>query len=231
MPPRLRRGDGKVTRHVLVEDVGGGRPIGPVDLDLHVEAAGPQDGRIEEIGPVRGADDDDIAQPFYTIDLGEELRDDRRLHVGRDAAPACSEERVHLVEEDHHRHVVRRFLLRLLEHFAELPLGFADVLVEQLRPLDVQEVAVDRFAALLRELLRQAIRQGLGDHGLAASGRPVEQHALRGAELVLLVEIGVEVRQLHGVLDGLNLGCQTSDVAIADVRDLFECEVFDVGLW
>src|SRR5205823_10799673 len=73
VPPRLRRRDGKVTRHVLVEDVGSGRSIGPVDLDLHVEAAGPQDGRIEEIGPVRGANDDDVAQPFYTIDLGEEL--------------------------------------------------------------------------------------------------------------------------------------------------------------
>src|SRR2546429_2458875 len=50
--------------------------------------------------------------------------------------------------------------------------------------LDVQKVPVDLLAALRRELVGKAIGDRLGDHRLAASGRPVEEHALGGPELV-----------------------------------------------
>ena len=52
----------------------------------------------------------------------------------------------------------------------------------------------------------EVVGDGLGDHGLAAAGRAVEQHALGRREVVLLVVVGVEVGQLDGVLDGLDLG-------------------------
>jgi len=40
-------------------------------------------------------------------------------------APAGPEERVHLVEEDHHGHVVSRLFLGFLKDLADLPLGLA----------------------------------------------------------------------------------------------------------
>src|SRR2546425_4638279 len=85
---------------------------------------------------------------------------------------------------------------RLLEDLADLPLRLAHVLAEELGPLDVQEVPVDLLSALLREFLGQAIGHHLGDHRLAASGGTVEEHALGGPELMLLVAAGVEVRQI-----------------------------------
>ena len=230
MLPDLVGRHGEIGREVLVEDVAGGGTIWAVDLDLHVEAARPQDGRIDEIRPVRGADDDDIAQALDTIDLRQELRDDRVLDVRRDAAAARPEQRVHLVEEDDDRHVVGRLLLGLPEHLADFALCLAHELVEQLRSLDVQEVPVDRLPALLRDFLRQTVGHRLRDHRLAAARRTVEQHALRGPELVLLVVVGVEVRKLDGVLDGMDLGAQTSDVLIADVGHLFEREILYLAL-
>ncbi len=52
-----------------------------------------------------------------------------------------------------------------LEEAADGLLALADVLVEQLGAFDRDEVAVG------------CVRDGLGEHGLAAAGRPVEQHA------------------------------------------------------
>src|SRR5262249_23879764 len=43
-PAGLRLGEGDVGGDVLGEDVGGGGAIGALDLDLHVEAAGAEDG-------------------------------------------------------------------------------------------------------------------------------------------------------------------------------------------
>ena len=65
------------------------------------------------------------------------------------------------------------FSLAALEHEADLPLGLADVLVQQLGTLDVQEVAADLVVARrLCDLLRERIGDGLGDQGLAAPGGP-----------------------------------------------------------
>jgi hypothetical protein len=61
-------------------------------------------------------------------------------------------------------------------------------------PFHVEEVSLDLLAALCREFLRQAVGHRLGDHRLAASWRPIEEHALHRPELVRLVVVGVEVR-------------------------------------
>src|SRR3989454_3241531 len=225
----LRVVDRQLGGHVLVEDVHRRARIGPPDLDLHVEPAWPQDGRVDQILAVGGADDDDVAQPFHAIELGEELGHDRRLYVGGDAAAARPEEGVHLVEEHHHRDIVGRLLLGLPEDLADLPLRLAHVLVEELRALDVQEVPADLLSALFGDLLREAVGDRFGDHRLAASGRPVEKHALGGRELVLLVIVSVEVRQLDGVRDRLDLGAETADVVVADLGHLFEGEILDLA--
>ena len=76
----------------------------------------------------------------------EQLRDDGVLHVGGDAGAAGAEERVHLVEEHDDRRALAGLLPRPLEDQADVPLGLADVLVEQLGALDVEEEALARPA-------------------------------------------------------------------------------------
>ena len=66
---------------------------------------------------------------------------DRRLHVRADPGPSGAEQRVHLVEEDDDRNALFGLLPGTLEHEADLTLGLADVLVQQLRAFDVEEVA------------------------------------------------------------------------------------------
>ena len=88
----------------------------------------------------------------------------------RDARAAGAEHRVHLVEEDDDRPALLALLPRPLEHEADLALGLADVLVEQLGALDVDEVAAALLVAGRRgDLLGEAVGDGLGDQGLAAA--------------------------------------------------------------
>src|SRR5690606_25116224 len=68
----------------------------------------------------------------------------------------------------------------------------------------------------------------LGDEGLAAPGRAVQQDTLRRLEAVLAVELGVEEGQLDGVADLLDLGAEATDVAVVDVRRLLEEQVLDL---
>src|SRR3989454_1070298 len=228
--PYLRFREGDVRRQVLGEDVGGGAAVGALDLDLHVEPARTQDGRIDEVLAVGGADDDDVLEPFDAVDLGQELRHDRGLDVGGDAGAAGAEERVHLVEEDDDRDVLGGLFLGLDEDLADLALGLTDVLVEELGALDVEEEPLDLLAALLGDLLGEVVGDGLGDHGLAAAGRTIEEHTLGRGELVLLVVIRVEVRKLDGVLDRFDLFAEAPDAFVADVRHFLEREVFDLAL-
>src|SRR5436190_11675071 len=118
---------------------------------------------------------------------------------------------IHLVEEHHDRHVVGRLLLGLDEDLADLALGLADVLVQELRPLDVEEEALDLLAALLGDLLGEVVGHRLGDHRLAAAGRAVEEHALGRRELVLLIIVGVQIGELDGVLDRLRPGAEAAE--------------------
>ena len=112
----------------------------------------------------------------------------------------------------------------------DVPLGLADVLVQQFGALDVEEVALGLLrAADLGRLLGQRPGHGLGDQRLAAAGRAVEQDALRRLEAVLAEQVGVQERQLDGVADLLDLGRQPADVGVVDVRDLFEDEFLDLG--
>ena len=204
--------------------------FGPLDLDLHVEASRSEDRRVDEILAVRRPDHDHVAQSLDAVDLGEQLGDDRRLHVGRDAGAAGAEHRVHLVEEHDDRPALLALLPSALEHHADLPLGLAHVLVEQLGALDVDEVAAALLVAGRRgDLAGQAVGDRLGDERLAASRRAVEQDPLRRRQAVLGEQVGVEERQLDGVGDLLDLIVEPTDVLVGDVRHLLEQQVLDLG--
>src|SRR4051794_25278096 len=216
---------------VLAEDVPRRLGVRPLDLDLHVQPARPEDRRVDHVLPVGGADDDDVLQPLHAVDLAEQLRHDRRLHVGGHARPAGPEDRVHLVEEHDDRRALAGLLPRPLEDQPDVPLGLADVLVEQLRALDVEEEGPRRVLPAHRgDLLGQRVGHRLGDQRLAAAGRAVEQDPLRRAQLVLAEQVGVQERQLDGVADLLDLPGQAADVAVVDVGDLLEDELLDLAL-
>ena len=112
-----------------------------------------------------------------------------------------------------------------------MPLGLADVLVEQLGTLDVQEERLaDRLALLGGHLPGQGRRNGLGDQSLTATGRAVEQDPFWRLQLVLQEQVRVQVGQLDSVADGLDLTGQAAYVAVVDVRHLFENKILDLGL-
>ena len=92
--------------------------------------------------------------------------------------PRGAEQRVHLVEEDDDRRALAGLLPGPLEDQPDVPLGLADVLVEQLGALDVEEVGLPFLARLGGDLLGERVGDRLGDQRLAAPGRAVEQHAL-----------------------------------------------------
>ena len=84
-------------------------------------------------------------------------------------------------------------------------------------------------ARLLGDALRERVRDRLGDERLAATRRAVQQDALRRLQLVLVEQVGVQVRQLDRVLDLLDLVVEAADVGVGDVGDLFEDELLDLG--
>src|SRR4051794_12660705 len=220
----------QVGREVLREDVLRGFRVRALDLDLHVEAAGPQDRRVDHVLAVGRTDHDDVLEPLDAVDLTEQLRDDGVLDVARHSRPAGTEDRVHLVEEDDDGSAFTRLLTGALEHQPDVPLGLADVLVEQLGAFDVEEVGAPLALAGLGDLLRERVGDRLGDQRLSAARRAVEQDALRWLELVLEEQVLVQERQLDGVADLLDLVAKATDVEIADVRNLFEDELLDLAL-
>ena len=104
-------------------------------------------------------------------------------------------------------------------------------LFEQLGALDVEEEAAHVVVArLLGHLLGQRVGHRLGDERLAAAGRAVEQDALGRGQRVLGEELAVQVRQLDGVGDGLDLGVEPADVGVGDVGHLLEHELLALEL-
>src|SRR5690554_4136499 len=224
----LVQGDGVV--QVDAEDLAGGRRVRPVDLDLHVQAPGSEDRRVDQVLPVRGADDDDVLERLDAIELGQELGDDGRLHVGADPRAPGPEQGIHLVEEDDHGNALVGLLLGPLEDQPDLTLGLADPLVQELRAFDVEEVATDIGAAgALGDGARQAVGDRLGDEGLAASRRPVQEDTLGRHQAVVVEQFLVDEWQLDGIADRLDLVRQTTDLLVGDVGHLLEDEFLDLG--
>jgi len=98
----------------------------------------------------------------------------------------------------------------LIKYLSDVGLGLPKPLGEQLGALDGDEVGL------------ALVGNGLGQQGLAAPGRPVEEHPARGHHAELEELLGV----LDGVLDQLLQfpldGFQAADVRPADGGDLHQ---------
>ena len=178
---------------VNLEDLDTALAVWAVDGDAAVEPTWAKQGRVEDLGTVRRAQDDHVRARLEAVHLGEDLAERLLAFVVAAAQPgdvagARAPDRVELVDEDDRR----RRLLGLLEQVAHPRGAHADDRLDELRGRQREERGV--------RLARHRPRQ----QRLAGPGRAVEQHPVRNAR----PEPGVALRVLEEVddLDELVLG-------------------------
>ena len=177
--------------HMNSQDLLAADEVGVRDDDLTVEAAGPQQRRVEHVGPVGRGDDDDAFVLLEAVHLDQQLIERLLALVvaAAEARAAMAADRVDFVDEDD----AGRVLLRLLEHVAHAARADADEHLDEVRARNGEERHVG-FA-----------RDGARGQRLAGAGRADEQHAARdaAAELLELLRVAQEFDDLLQVLLGL----------------------------
>ena len=136
--------------------------VGQVDYYVAVEAAGTEQGRIEDVGAVGGSHDDDVDAGIEAIHLGQNLVE-RLFPFVVSSAETCSTVsayRVYLVNE----HQARRVTLGLLKQVSDPGRPHTDEHLDELTSTDREE----RHPGLSR--------YGLGQQSLARSRRAYEEH-------------------------------------------------------
>ena len=152
---------------VYREDALAALHVGPVDDDAPVEAAGPEERRIEDVGAVRRRHEDDALVRLEPVHLDEELVQRLLALVVPAAEPgaAMAADRVDLVDEDD----ARRVFLPLLEQVADAGRADADEHLDEVRAADREERDV------------RLTRHGAREQGLAGSRGAHQEDALRDA--------------------------------------------------
>ena len=130
--------------------------VGDGDGDLAVEAARPAQGGVQRVGEVGRRQHDHVLPLGQPVHQGQQLGHHALLHVAHDPL-APRGDGVDLVEEDDARGAAGR----LVEDLAQVGLALAVELVDDLRPVDGEEVGLG------------LVGHGPGDERLAAAGRPV----------------------------------------------------------
>ena len=165
--------------------------VRPVDQHLAVEAAGAQQGRVQDLRPVGGAQEHHALRRVEAVELGQQLVECLLTLVvapGLREGAAGPAQRVELVDEDDGG----CRLARLLEQIAHARRSDAYEHLDELGARDREE----RHAGLAGH--------GLGEHGLARAGRAHQQDALGdpGAQQAVLLGVLEEIDDL----DQLRLG-------------------------
>src|SRR5581483_1207223 len=168
---------------VDVEDLQARLLLGHAHLHDAVEAAGPQEGGVQQVGAVRRREHRHAVQRLDAVHLVEEAAHDALRDLAVRAAAARGDDAVDLVEEEDRG----RRLAGLAEHLAHRALALAHPLAEELRPLHRDEVGLGLGG------------DGLREQRLPGAGRAVEQHAAGR----LRAQVAEEQAVLEGPLDGL----------------------------
>src|SRR5262249_36039508 len=149
------------------EDRAAADAVGTVDDDLPVEAARAEERRVEDVGPVRRRDKDDVVLHLEAVHLDEQLVERLLALVvaATEAGTTMAANSVDLVHEDD----ARRRLLRLLEQVAHARGADADEHLDEVRARDAEE----RHAGLARNRARE--------ERLTGARRPVKEDTLRDA--------------------------------------------------
>ena len=164
--------------------------VGAVEDHLAVEAAGPQERRVEDVGAVGGRDHDHVRVRVEAVHLDEDLVEGLLALVvaAAQAGAALAADRVDLVDEDD----AGRVALRLVEEVADAAGADADEHLDELGAGDAEE----GHAGLAGD--------GPGQQRLAGSRRAHEQHAARDARAERVELLGV-LEELDDLLE-LRLG-------------------------
>ena len=185
---------------VDAEDVLAALDVGHVDDDVPVEPAGPEEGAVEDVGPVGRGDEDDALVRVEAVHLDEKLVERLLALVvpAAEAGAALAADRVDLVDEDD----AGRVLLALVEEVADARGADADEHLDEIGAADGEEGHVGLAG------------HGPGQQGLACPRRADEQHALGDAaaeplelarlleELDDLAELGFGLLDAGDVLEG-----------------------------
>jgi hypothetical protein len=127
----------RLAARVDLEDLRAALAVGAVDGDLAVEAAGAQQRRVEDVGPVGGGDQDDVVLRLEAVHLDEQLVERLLALVvaAAEAGAAVAADGVDLVHEDDAGAV----LLGLLEQVAHAGGADADEHLDEVRAGDREE--------------------------------------------------------------------------------------------
>src|SRR5439155_5809394 len=114
--------------------------VGKVDGDLAVEAAGAEQGGVENVGPVGGGDDDDAFGGVEAVHLDEQGVEGLFAFIvaAAEAMAAAAADGVDLVDENEAGGV----LARLIEHVAHAAGANADEHLDEIRAADAEEGGV-----------------------------------------------------------------------------------------
>ena len=154
----------RLALRVHLEDLLAPLAVGAVDDDLPVEAARAQQRGVEDVGPVRRGDQDDVVLQLEPVHLDEELVERLLALVvaAAQAGAAVAADGVDLVDEDD----AGARLLRLLEQVADARGADADEHLDEVRAGDREE----RHAGLAGGRAREERLTGAGQARRA--GRP-----------------------------------------------------------
>ena len=181
----------RLAARVHLEDLAAAETIGTVDDDLAIEATWAQERRIEDVGPVRGRDEDDVVLHLEAVHLDEELVQGLLALVvaAAETRAAVPADGVDLVHEDD----AGGRLLRLLEEVAHARGADTDEHLHEVGARDREE----RDAGLTGDRT--------GEERLTGSRRAVQQHALGDtrAERLELLRVLEELLDLVELFDGL----------------------------
>ena len=185
-----------------VEDLPTALHVRHADVDLPVEAAGPQHRRIEDVDPVRRGDDDHVVGRREPVELDQQLVQRLLAFLVAVRAAARLSDGVELVEEDD----PAAQLPGLGEEIADPLRADADVFLDELRARRV----VERDAGFGRD--------PASEHRLAGARRPPQQDPARdpGAEPAEAVRRAQELDRLGQLELGL---VAAGDVVEGDAAD------------
>ena len=172
--------------HVHAQDLLAAADVGQGDVDLTVEAAGAQQGGIEDVGAVGGGHDDDAQVGFKAVHFHEHLVERLLAFIvaAAQARAALAADGVDLVDEDDAGGV----FLGVFKHVAHAGRAHADKHFHEVGAADAEKGHFG-FAG-----------DGFGQQGFAGAGRADEQQPARDAAAQFLEFLRV-FEKVHHFLD------------------------------
>ena len=184
---------------VNLQDLAASVPVGNRNGYLAVKTPRTAQGGIEHVRKIGGANHDHLVPFRQPVHQRQQLRDHPLLHFA-DNLVAAGRDGIEFVEKDN----ARRLASSLLENLAQVGFAFAIKLVDHFRSAHGKEIRL------------RLVRDGARDQRLAASRRPVEQHALGRVDAQPLENFGVTQRQLDHLPDSDQVRPQPANVLVGN---------------